>query len=136
MKDRYFVDTNILVYAHDLSSPHKQKISQSIIKDGIMDDCMVISTQVLLEFFVVATKKIGLTFKDTKRIMALLGSASIVEINYSMIIDAMKIHRKYKYSIWDSLIIISAERADCKILFTEDLTANQKIRSVIIKNPF
>jgi predicted nucleic acid-binding protein len=136
MNAKSFVDTNIFIYAHDTANPKKQKISQELIFNGILRENLIISTQVLSEFIVTALKKINLPFKYVKKEVEFLKTIQIVEINYSMILEALDLKHRYKYSFWDSLIIVSAQRSGCEILISEDFNQGQKIGSLIIKNPF
>lgn len=138
MTGRYFLDTNILVYAHDKTDPQRRKRAQKIIFDGIRNDNLVLSTQVLSEFYVTVTQKIKkpLPANVAKKEINLLRSAEIVEINLPMIVAAIDLHIKNKISYWDGLIIASAQAGLCTHILTEDLNDAQKFGKLTIMNPF
>ncbi len=138
MNDRYFIDSNIIIYAHDIAYPHNQEVAKSLIFEGIRLDSGVISTQVLSEFFVTVTKKIKnpLPIDIAQREIELLKNLTVIEIEYEMIVQAIEIHRKSGISYWDSLIITAAQRAHCSRLYSEDLHDGQIINNVQIINPF
>lgn len=134
MKDKVFLDTNILIYVYSVTEPEKQKIAIELSETT----SSYISTQVIQEFSNILFKKFGLNWNQI-----LLAINEITE-NYSIIINnpatiklACKMARKHQYSFYDSLIISAAMEANCKFLFTEDLHHNQLIENKLrIINPF
>jgi predicted nucleic acid-binding protein len=134
MKDNSFIDTNVLVYCYSKTEPNKRK--RAIVLSS--DDKVFISTQVLKEFSNILSKKFELDW------LSIETSLHEVIANYYIIINspdtftsACRIADKYKYSFYDSLIIASALKAECKILFTEDMQHNQLIEKKLrIINPF
>jgi predicted nucleic acid-binding protein len=138
MRDKYFIDTNILVYANDNSEIEKNSISREIIINGIKNENAVISTQVLSEFYVTVTKKIKKTLApfQARKEIELLRSLELVELTINLILKAIDISEKYKLSYWDSLIIVAAINAKCSIIYSEDLSSGQKFESVKIINPY
>ncbi len=138
MKDKYFIDTNILVYAHDSGNHDKQKKSKKMILEGLREDKLVLSTQVLCEFFVTITKKISvpLDISTARKEIELLQCAEIVEISHAMILDAIDLRTKRKLSFWDSLIVVSAQAAGCGCLYTEDLQHGLKLKNLEVINPY
>ena len=137
MDDKYFIDTNLLVYAHDVKNPKKMGIAQQLIFEGIRNDSGTISTQVLSEFFVTVTKKLerSIGINEAKLEIELLRSLTVVEIEYEMVIRAINIHKEYKVSYWDALIIVAALRSQCTKLYTEDLNPGQTFEGLEIVNP-
>lgn len=135
---RVFVDTNIFVYACDIESGEKHKISIEILKDLWISGCGVISTQVLQEFFATVTKKITrpLDVKTARGIVNDLLKWRLVTHNGDSILDAIDIHSRYNYSFCDSMIIESAARGGASLLCSEDLADGQIIQGVAIRNPF
>lgn len=138
MKDKIFVDTNILVYANDATDKPKQDLCKQIILDGIQNENMVLSTQVLSEFYVTITKKIKvpLPVEIAKREIILLKTAEIVDVDYHSILKAIQVSTKNKISYWDSLIVASAVKAECREIVTEDMNDGQLIEGVMLRNPF
>ena len=135
--DKIFVDTNILVYAYDVSAGEKHKIAHKTVADLWNSGSGVLSTQVLQELFVTITQKIPkpVDIDLAKEIVSDLLKWNIVVNDGESILGAIEIHKKYKYSFWDSMIIESALKGRCSILLSEDL-AEVQVGSVIIQNPF
>ncbi len=138
MKDKFFIDTNIIVYANDSSDKNKQLKAKQLILDGIRSGKIVVSTQVLSEFYFVSTQKlkIKLSSEIAKKELQLLSEVEIIEIDYNLILNAIDIANEYKLSYWDALIIAAARRAGATILYSEDMNHGQMIQAMKIINPF
>lgn len=136
--DKVFLDTNIIVYAYDISDKEKHEKSVEILETIWRSGTGVISTQVLQEFFVSVTKKISkpLDVAIAKEVINDLSKWDVVVNNVQIILDAIDINQEYKYSFWDSMIIASAIGSGAKTLLSEDLSGGQIIKGVAIKNPF
>ncbi|MBN2012971.1 PIN domain-containing protein [candidate division KSB1 bacterium] len=106
--------------------------------DGLRNEYLVLSTQVLSEFYVTVTKKLRtvLSPETTREEIRLLQSLEIIEIDYQIIIRAINISQNHQISYWDAMIIAAAQKAECSILFSEDLNHEQIIESIRIINPF
>ena len=133
-----FIDTNVLVYAYDTSAGKKHGIARDLIV-GLWDSGLgVVSTQVLQEFFVLATRKLPVPLDDrtAKEIIADLLKWTVIVNDGDSILSAIELHRKRKYSFWDALIIDSAVRGGADTLLSEDLSHGQVIYGVSIHNPF
>ena len=139
MADRkVFLDTNIIIYAYDVSAGDKHEIARKIMVDLWDSGLGVISTQVLQEFFVNITQKIPkpLDKRLTKDILSDLLKWDVVVNDGESILEAVEILFKYGYSFWDSLIIEAAMRSGSEVLLSEDLTHGQIINGLTINNPF
>lgn len=136
MRNKVFFDTNIFVYSIDKYSRKKQKKARELIKEVAANNTIVISTQVLQEFYVAATKKLGAEPLAVKEIINSFEKFEVITITLDMIKDAIDISLLNKISFWDALIVITAESAKCSVLFTEDLNSGQVIKGVTIINPF
>ena len=136
MTSKVFIDTNILIYALDSADKKKQKKAQAAIKECANNNNGTISTQILQEFFVTATKKLGFDAVTIKTIARTFSRFEIITVSPSIIESAIDCSVINKLSFWDSLMISTAESARCTQLLTEDLTHNQHIQTVTIKNPF
>jgi predicted nucleic acid-binding protein len=138
MSDKAFVDTNVLVYAYDEHEPQKQKKAQSLLIDGITQENIVFSVQVLGEFFDVVTRYIKqpMSPDNAQDIIATLSIVPVQEIDLTMVNRAIDTHKAYHISYWDSLIIAAAERAECKKIFSEDLNDGQIYHGILVGNPF
>lgn len=136
MTERSFVDTNILVYAHDKSAGAKQIMAADLLDQGTQTGRMVLSTQVFQEFFVSAVKKLGIDPAVARRTIELYGTLQVVTIDLPDILAAIDLQRLHHHSFWDALIIRAAQSARCSILYTEDLQHGQIIDGLKVVNPF
>ncbi len=136
--DRVFLDTNIILYAYDISAGEKHQVAKKILLDLWDSGLGVISTQVLQEFFVNATQKIPkpLDNRLARDIVSDLLKWDVVVNDGESILEAVEILLRYGYSFWDSLIIEAAIRGGAVALLSEDLTHGQTINGVTIENPF
>ncbi len=138
MIDRIFLDTNVLVYAFDDSSPEKKNRSLEILAQVGDKWQAVISTQVLQEFYVVVLRKLKrpLSENDAEGAVRRLAKLPVVLIDSPMICSAIKTSRENQISLWDALIVQSAIESGCRKLMTEDLQHGGQIASLQIENPF
>ena len=136
MAERVFIDTNVIVYADDLDAGAKRERAREILQQVLIDGNGVVSTQVLQEFFVAATHKLGVAPEIARRKVELLARLDVVTIEPSLILDAIDLHRLHPISSWDALIVQSAVASGCRRLLTEDLQSGRNIAGVQIENPF
>ena len=138
MKDKIFIDTNVLVYIHlfDEESQNKRKALQNLLHRKI-DAELIINVQVINEFYNVLLRK---NIEDKiiqKKINSQLEICSASELSLKTVFSAWKLREKYKYSYWDSLILASALENSCSILYSEDMQHGQVIEDNLkIINPF
>jgi len=132
---KVFLDTNIFVYSLDQSDSTKRKKCRNLIKSLTDENSGVISTQVLQEFYVAATAKLGADPLLVKDIIRSLERLETVVVSPMLIKEAIDCSLINRLSFWDSLIVVTAESAHCEILWTEDLNHGQVIRGVLIENP-
>jgi predicted nucleic acid-binding protein len=119
----------------DQSDAGKRKKCRSLIQSLTAENKGVISTQVMQEFYVAATNKLGadpLLIKDILRSLERFETVVVTSMLIKEAIDCSIINR---LSFWDALIVVSAESAHCETLWTEDLNHGQVIRGVRIENP-
>lgn len=133
-----FVDSNVLVYAHDRSEPRKQAIAQALLEELWAARTGRLSTQILQEFYVVATRKFDPPMSRTaaREIVALYGTWPLVQIDVPLILTASQLEQEQMVSFWDALVLEAARRAGATRLVTEDLQGGRTIASVRIDNPF
>jgi predicted nucleic acid-binding protein len=138
MSGKVFLDTNILIYAHDIDSGNKHSISRNIVKDLWENRTGVLSTQVLQEFYINVTRKIPspLSFLEAREIMRSYLCWEIRENTSLSVIRASEIEERYHISFWDALIVVAAHAAKVDRILTEDLNPGQVIEGVFIENPF
>ena len=135
---RTFVDTNVLVYAHDASEIEKQPIARAVLEELWADRSGGVSTQVLQEFYVVATRKFEPPMRraEAREIVTLYATWSVVQIDVGLILDAAALEERAQLSFWDALIVEAARRAGAVRLVSEDLQAGRRIAGIGIENPF
>jgi predicted nucleic acid-binding protein len=135
---RTFVDTNVLAYAHDRSEIEKQAIAQRVLDELWRDRTGALSTQVLQEFYVVATRKFDprMPARVAREIVALYADWSVTAVDLAMILDASVLEEAHSLSFWDALIVEAARRSGARRLLTEDLQAGRAIGDIRIENPF
>jgi predicted nucleic acid-binding protein len=132
---KIFIDTNILIYTLDSNEPKKQKKARKILKIVIDQHTPVLSTQVLQEFYVAATRKLRVKPIIAKDILHGFSNMEIVEIGTSIIDQGIDISIMHNVSFWDSLIIAAAEQAHCSAIYSEDFNHGQTIRGISLENP-
>lgn len=133
---RQFLDTNVLVYAHDADAGSKAERAREIILRALEERTGVVSSQVLGEYFVVATRKLGVAVEAAHRQVELLSSLDVVGIDHDDVLEAIKLHRLRGLHYWDAMILRCAVKAGCGQLLTEDLQAGSSIEGVLVVNPF
>ena len=138
MSDKYFVDTNILVYAHDRSAGAKHDRARTLIEQLWQSGNGVLSTLVLQELCLNFRRKSNppLQIEETRRLLQDYLSWEIVVNSPESVLQALEIEDRYKTSFWDALILHAAEISGAAVLYSEDFSANQKYGSVRVVNPF
>ena len=136
MKERSFIDTNILVYSDDADSPEKCAKAISLIDVALRSKYGVISTQVLQEYFVASTRKLGVDPTLAKTRVQIFSRLEVTHIVPEDVCSAIDIHRLHGLSFWDSLILHAARKSGCSVLLSEDMNHGQRIEGVRIVNPF
>jgi predicted nucleic acid-binding protein len=137
MNGKTFVDTNIMVYAHDLDSAQKHHVASRVVTSLWNQKMGVLSTQVLQEFYVVATRKMAvpMTALDARSIVRAYLPWS-VGADGVMVLQASEIEERNHISFWDAMIVAAAHRAGAGRILTEDLNHGQRIEGILIENPF
>jgi len=133
---KIFIDTNIWVYSLDSKDQEKRNHARQILRKIVDAHQPVLSTQVIQEFYVVATAKLGADLLGVKNIIHNFHNMEIVNIDLELVEEASDISILSKLSFWDSLIIAAAEKAKCEYIFSEDLNSGQTYRGVKVLNPF
>jgi predicted nucleic acid-binding protein len=138
MSDKYFLDTNVLVYAFDKNESEKRNIAKQHLQRLFTDEQYVLSVQVLNEFCNVARKKLDPPISQQKlqAFIRLIPDERLVPLTKRITEQAISIQQANILSFWDSVIVATALAGGCQYLLTEDLTDSQKIGEVTIRNPF
>jgi predicted nucleic acid-binding protein len=133
---RSFIDTNVLVYTDDAARPDKLAAHALIQSLRGITRAGVVSTQVLQEYFVAATGKLGVAPDTARRKVQLFASFDVVQIDPDLIVSAIDLQSRARLSFWDALIVRAAQVSGCAILYTEDLQHDQRFDGVRVVNPF
>ena len=133
---RVFLDTNVLVYASDRDEPEKRRRARGLLRATAGDGNGVISTQVVQEFFVAATRKLAIDPLKVKAIVGTLHPLELLEVTLEDTNQAIDGVVLWQVSFWDALILTVAGRASCSVVYSEDLNAGQRYGGVEVKNPF
>jgi len=137
MPVKTFVDSNILIYAHDVDQAEKYKIAKELLIELLRTRSGVLSPQVLQEFYVNVTRKIAAPIsKRAARVIVEDFSVLSIDTTADDIAAAFRIEDESKISFWDALICASALKANAKVIVSEDLNAGQKIVGIRVENPF
>lgn len=131
-----FFDTNVLVYADDASSPEKQACAIRVFTDQQRHGLAVISLQVMQEYFVAVTRKLGVDPELAQRKVELLGRGPVVRFAEGDVIAAIELHRLARISFWDAMIVHAARVAGAAVLYSEDLQHGAAVGGVPVINPF
>jgi predicted nucleic acid-binding protein len=137
MSDKYFVDTNILMYAHDTSAGAKHQRAKALVEDLWRQRSGVVSTQVLQELCVNLRRKAGhpVDLRTAREIIADYLSWDVVTNTGESILDALQLEEHYQISFWDALVVQAAEASGAAVLYSEDLSDGQTYRGVRVVNP-
>jgi len=137
MSDKYFVDTNILVYAHDTSAGTKHDRAKALVEDLWSQRSGVVSTQVLQELCVNIRRKAKrpVDLRTAREIVVDYLSWDVVTNTPESILEALQLEERYQISFWDALIVQAAEASGAAVLYSEDLSDGQTYRGVRVVNP-
>ena len=137
MAGKYFVDTNILVYAHDPSTGVKYQRARALMDRLWATGEGVLSTQVLQELCVNLRRKARLPFSvaEMRSLIRDYLTWQVVVNTPESALHALEIEARHKISFWDALILQAAETAGATVLYSEDLAAGQRYGAIRVVNP-
>jgi predicted nucleic acid-binding protein len=137
MTERTFVDTNVWVYAVDGADPTKRDRALALLGPSAGAN-LVVSTQVLIEFYVVVTRKLAvpLAADAAQAMVDQMARLPVVPADTQLVTTAMAGSREWRISLWDALIVRAAEVSGCGLILSEDLTHGAVYGSVRVENPF
>lgn len=131
-----FIDTNIFIYAVGTTAEEtwKTETAQALL----LRERYAVSGQILAEFFHSTTKKAKqiLTADQAREWVSDIAEAPVVAVDAALVKSAIDISQRYQTSYWDGAIIAAAERANAKVLYSEDLSHGQRYGDVTVVNPF
>ena len=133
-----FVDTNVLVHAHDRSETRKQPLAQALLEGLWASRTGTVSTQILSEFYVVATRRFDppMSRRAAREVVSLYATWPLVQVDLPLILAASQLEERHRLSFWDALVVEAGRRAGATRLVTEDLPGARRIGGVRIENPF
>ena len=137
-RDLQFVDTNILIFAHDRSAGDKHIQARDLIRALWQSGEGCLSIQVLQEFYVNVTQKVAkpLTQDVAAQIIADLSVWQVYRPGLEDVLDTIRLQGRYQISFWDAMIVSSAIQLGCQTIWSEDLNPGQVYDSVAVTNPF
>lgn len=133
-----FFDTNVLVYAVDAGDPVRQELALERFERAVKDDTIVLSTQVLQEFYNVTTRKLKppLSPREATSQIAQLCMFEVVGSTADSVLEAAELAQKHRLQWWDALILEAALRAGVDVLVSQDGQHGQRFGKLVIENPF
>ena len=133
-----FVDTNVLIYAHDRSAGEKHLRARELVTGLWESGEGCLSIQVLQEFYVNVTRKVAkpLTPEAAAQIIADLSVWQVYRPGVEDVLDAIRLQSRYRISFWDAMIIASALQSGCQTIWSEDLNPGQTYDQVKVLSPF
>jgi predicted nucleic acid-binding protein len=137
MRDKIFIDTNVLIYAHDVDAPGKHEVAKGVLGKLWGERTGALSMQVLQEFYMNVTRKIKRPISRASA-RAIISSYEIwcAESVPADISTAFRIEDEAQIGFWDALIVAAALRAGASQILSEDLNAGQTIAGIRVVNPF
>jgi predicted nucleic acid-binding protein len=139
MKDRYFLDTNIVVYSFDRSDPRKMSIGENLVTRGVGTGLGTISYQVVQEFFNVALRRFrsSMTLVELEQFFfRVLQPMMKVSSTPALYLEALALQEAHQLHWYDALVVTAAMKSKCKTLYSEDLQHGRRFGDLVIKNPF
>lgn len=131
---RCFVDTNIWLYALvDISSAKHEVAKPIVSRPGI-----ILSTQVINETCVNLLRRAAFTEANLQQLVAAFYEKyTVADVDRDTLLEASRLRENYSLSFWDSIVVASALRSDCEVLYTEDMQHGLEVDGqVTIMNPF
>jgi predicted nucleic acid-binding protein len=139
MSDRFFLDTNIIVYSFDQSSGRKAEVADRLLRLGLLTQTGAISYQVVQEFFNVARRRSPgpMRLEEAEHFLStILGPLCVIHSSPALFHKALQILDRFRLQWYDALIVASALEAKCAILYSEDFQNGQRFDDLEIRNPF
>lgn len=138
MSDKVFVDTNVLLYAHDLDAGGRHDRAATAIRQLWEDGGAIISIQVLQEFYVNVTRKIAnpLPAAEARRLIETYQAWQVESPDTAAVLRASEIQERNQLSFWDAMIVATACQGGARVLLSEDLNHSQVIEGIRVENPF
>ena len=133
---RYFVDSNLVVYANDRRDPEKQARALEVVTQLMTAGNGVLSIQVLQEYANTALAKLEQEPQVVIRQIKLLDCLTTIAPSPASVRRTVEVRNTYRISFWDAAIVVAAEAGECDIILSEDLNAGQYYAGIQVANPF
>ena len=135
---KFFFDTNVLVYLFDADSADKRKKARVLFQEHAEAGDILLSTQVLQEFYVAVTRKLARPLDAAVAATAVssLAELPLVQIDTSLILSAIHRSRSHQLSFWDALVVQAAIEGHASTLYSEDMQHGQMFDTLRVVNPF
>jgi len=137
MAEKYFVDTNILIYAHDRAAGVKHDRARQVIERLWTTGEGVLSTQVLQELCINLRRKVSrpVPVEEVRQLIQDYLSWEVVVNTPESVVEALETEVRYKISFWDALVLVSAKNSGAAVLYSEDLATGQRYGTIQVVNP-
>lgn len=138
MRGRVFFDTNVLVYLFDGDSPGKQAQARELFAEHARSGQIVLSPQILQEFYVTVTRKLArpVSPEDALAAVTQFTAFPLVPVDGAIVLRAIRLHQSDRLSFWDALVIQAALEGNCTKVFSEDMQSSRRFGNLVIQNPF
>jgi predicted nucleic acid-binding protein len=133
-----FFDTNVLVYCMDAGDPLRQARAIERFAQACEQDTVVLSAQVLQEFYAITTRKLtpALSPAEAQAQVERLASFEVIGSSATSVLEATRLAQRHQLQWWDALILEAALRAQADVLVTEDGQHGQRFGKLVLENPF
>lgn len=133
---RSFFDTNVLVYTDDHDAADKQQTALELLARARRQGTGVVSTQVLQEYFAAVTRELDVAATLARRKVELFARYGVVLVDRPDVLSAIDLHIVHGVAFWDALVVAAAQRAGCRVLYSEDLQTGRTFEGLEIVDPF
>ena len=136
MTAKFFVDTNVLLYAG--SNAAEDRAKRQVARELLSRPDIALSAQVLQEFYAVAVAKqrLQLTHEEALAVLQSLASFPVCPITRELVMDAVQLRQRFQISYWDAAIVAATKQMGCTVVYSEDLNSGQDYDGVTVVNPF
>jgi len=131
-----FFDTNVLLYMYGGTDLDKQAKAKELFRRYAESGRMLLSTQVVQEFYTAGSRKLGMPRRELQEAAAALLDLPLIIVGPAHILAAIRAEQRYIISFWDDLILAAAESGGAEVLYTEDLNDGQQYGTVLVRDPF
>ena len=139
MSGKFFLDTNIFVYAFDVSAPSKARKATRLVRDAVDTGKGIVSYQVVQEFFSVAFRRFAqpMSVAEAEQyLITVFRPLLAIHSSPALYVESLRMAGKYRLAWYDSIVVASALEGHCDTLYSEDFQHGREIEGLRIQNPF